>query len=237
MCGRYATTRTSASLERDFEASVSDLFTPPAPDYNMAPTKEAPLVIGRRSVESDRVTTELVTARWGLVPSWAKEPEIGVRMINARSETVAEKPSFRSAFARRRALVPADGYYEWREPKTPGIGKKMPKQPFYFTDPDVDGLAFAGLYEFYRQADDSWLLTFTILTTQASGSDGVVHDRAPLLVEPDLQSDWLDPNPAPELLAQLVPAIVGRLTAWPVSRDVNNVRNNGPELVQAVVVE
>jgi putative SOS response-associated peptidase YedK len=174
------------------------------------------------------------------VPSWAKDRSIGNRMINARSETVAEKPAFRSAFARRRAIVPADGYYEWYA----GEGPKAPKQPFYITaagDGDArDVLALAGLYEFWRPSrDEPWLLTFTILTTSAEGADGLLHDRAPLLVRPEVRDTWLAPiaRPAGELLDLLVPATPGRLEAWPVSTQVNNVRHNGPELVEPLPAE
>ncbi|WP_317698680.1 SOS response-associated peptidase [Aeromicrobium sp. REDSEA-S32_B7] len=153
MCGRYATTRTSAELDDAFAAGLGDGVELPAPDWNVAPTKQAPLVVGRRRDDADEAAPprrELHAATWGLVPSWAKDRSIGNRMINARSETVAEKPAFRSAFARRRAIVPADGYYEWYA----GEGPKAPKQPFYITaagDGDArDVLALAGLYEFWR---------------------------------------------------------------------------------------
>src|SRR5688500_7890800 len=146
MCGRYATTQTPASLNDEFGAKIADSFVELEPDYNMAPTKLAPLVIARSSDEG-RPTRELLTAKWGLVPSWAKDPKIGNRMINARSETVAEKPAFKKAFGKRRAIVPADGYYEWY--KTEGDpeadARKTPKQPFYITPKDRSVLAMAGL--------------------------------------------------------------------------------------------
>ncbi|MFI5425494.1 SOS response-associated peptidase [Aeromicrobium sp. UC242_57] len=113
MCGRYATTQTAATLNQAFEVDLARATVELEPDYNVAPTKLAPVVIGRRSDDGPAVQRELLTARWGLIPSWAKDPSIGSRMINARTETVAEKPSFKNAFAKRRALVPADGYYEW----------------------------------------------------------------------------------------------------------------------------
>ncbi len=243
MCGRYATTRTSAELDDAFAAGLGDGVELPAPDWNVAPTKQAPLVVGRRRDDADEAAPprrELHAATWGLVPSWAKDRSIGNRMINARSETVAEKPAFRSAFARRRAIVPADGYYEWYA----GEGPKAPKQPFYITaagDGDArDVLGLAGLYEFWRPSrDEPWLLTFTILTTSAEGADGLLHDRAPLLVRPEVRDAWLAPvaRPADELLDLLVPATPGRLEAWPVSTQVNNVRHNGPELVEPLPAE
>ncbi len=241
MCGRYATTRTASDLEDAFAARLADGAAVPEPDWNVAPTKQAPLVVGRAPEGADdpqaQPRRELLPATWGLVPSWAKDRSIGNRMINARSETVAEKPAYRRAFARRRAVVPVDGYYEWYA----GQGPKGPKQPFYITargdGPAAarDVLGLAGLYEFWRASEsDPWLVTFTILTTSAEGDDGILHDRAPLLVEPEVRDAWLAPaeRPAAELLDLLVPATPGRLDAWPVSTQVNNVRHNGPELVE-----
>ena len=246
MCGRYATTRTSAELDDAFSASLADGATLPEADWNVAPTKQAPLVIGSVPDGADARDPELVpdrellAATWGLVPSWAKDRSIGNRMINARSETVAEKPSFRRAFAKRRAVVPADGYYEWYA----GQGPKGPKQPFFIASQESDGtrdvLGLAGLYEFWRASDDDdWLITFTILTTSAEGADGMIHDRAPLLVAPEVRDAWLAPRarPADELLGLLVPATPGVLEAWPVSTEVNNVRHNGPRLVEPIAPE
>lgn len=239
MCGRYATTQTSASLNDAFGVELANSFVELEPDYNMAPTKEAPLVITRSTDDGEH--REALTATWGLVPSWAKDRKIGNRMINARSETVAEKPAFKKAFARRRAIVPADGYYEWYAGGEPALkGSKQPKQPFFITPKDRSVLAMAGLYEFWKESDDAdWLITFTILTTSATDDLGHLHDRMPLLVQPEDLDAWLDPAPHPtdELLGLLVPAAPGLLDAWPVSKAVNNVRNNGPELVQPIPLE
>lgn len=233
MCGRYATSRTPATLQDDFEADLGDLFTDSGADYNLAPTKPAPLVVGR--TRDDTVRRELVTAKWGLVPSWAKDPSIGNRLINARSETVAEKPSFRTAFAKRRAIVPADGFYEWYQPEAPEGGRRPPKQPFFMSA--EGGLGLAGLYEFWKDPQGEWLLTYTILTTSAEGEDGRIHDRAPLIVEPDHVEQWLAPEPWSDALDHLVPATPGTLSAWPVSTEVNHVRNNGPHLVEPLPVD
>jgi putative SOS response-associated peptidase YedK len=244
MCGRYATTQTPASLNDAFGAGLADSFVELEADFNMAPTKLAPVVIARPS-DDGPPTRELLTAKWGLVPSWAKDPSIGNRMINARSETVAEKPAFKKAFGKRRAIVPADGYYEWyageADPAATGT-KKAPKQPFYITPKDRSVLAMAGLYEFWRPDHDDeadWLITFTILTTTAADDLGHLHDRMPLMLAPDDVGAWLDPapHPADQLLGLLVPAAPGRLDAWPVSTAVNNHRNNGPELIEPLPPE
>ncbi len=233
MCGRYATSRTSAALLNDFEARLGELFEDTGADYNVAPTKRAPIIVGRNT-DGD-FHRELVTAKWGLVPSWAKDASIGNRLINARSETVAQKPSFRSAFAKRRAIIPVDGYYEWYQP-VGAEGEKAPaKQPFFLSDPA--GLALAGLYEFWKDPAEQWLLTFTILTTSAEGADSMIHDRAPLLVSAEQTDRWLAAEPWPTALTELRAATPGVVTAWPVSTAVNNVRNNGPQLVEPLAAE
>lgn len=234
MCGRYATTQTAASLSQKFEIDLANSFAELEADYNMAPTKLAPLVIGRREGESAPARRELLAARWGLIPSWAKDPSIGSRMINARSETVAEKPAFAKAFAARRALVPADGYYEWYAGEAREGEKKPAKQPFYITPKDGSVMAMAGLYEFWKdRAADAWVISYTILTTTAEDDLGHVHERMPLFLEPEAFDTWLDPSPprTEELLGLLIPAAPGLLDAFPVSLAVNNVRNNGPELI------
>src|SRR5215207_3940769 len=237
MCGRYATTQTSASLNQAFEVDLANSFVELEADYNMAPTKLAPVIIGRTPEEpsaDERPQRELLTARWGLIPSWAKDPSIGNRLINARSETAAEKPAFKKAFAKRRALVPADGYYEWYAAEG---GKK---QPFYITPKDGSVLAMAGLYEFWKDKDsDEWVISYTILTTTAEDGLGHLHDRMPLFVEPNGYDAWLDPSPHPtdQLLELLIPAAPSRLDAVAVSTAVNNVRNNGPELIEPLPPE
>ena len=240
MCGRYATTQTSASLNSAFEVDLANSFVELEADYNMAPTKLAPLLIGRAPEEStDRPVRELLTARWGLIPSWAKDPSIGNRMINARSETAAEKPAFKKAFGKRRGLIPADGYFEWYAGETTE-GAKPKKQPFYVTPKDGSILAMAGLYEFWKDREaDEWVISYTILTTTAEDDLGHVHDRMPLFIEPDGYDAWLDPAPHPTeaLLELLIPAAPGRLDAFPVSNAVNNVRNNGPELIVPLPAE
>lgn len=238
MCGRYATSRTPSDLARDFEARLGDTVAGLEADYNVAPTDTAPIVLARVDADDGTTWREVVAARWGLVPSWAKDRSIGSRMINARSETVAEKPAFRKAFATRRAVVPADGYFEWYAGQEGG-SSKQPKQPFFITDPDRSGLGLAGLYEFWRSAPEAeWLLTFTVLTTSAEDAEGRIHDRAPLLVPPAAMDEWLAPRALDggHWRDLLLPATPGRLVAYPVDRAVGNVRNNGPHLVEPVAL-
>lgn len=244
MCGRYATSRTSADLAQAFEAGLVDSAGVIEANFNVAPTTSAPLVIARLDDPDDpdsALQRELGTARWGLVPSWAKDVSIGSRMINARVETVHEKPSFRRAFATRRAIVPADGYFEWYQPPE-ADGTKPPKQPFYLSAVDGSVLGLAGLYEWWRPRDEPdapWIISFTILTTAAEGEDGRLHDRAPLLVPAEAMDHWLRPAAAPagDLVDLLIPATPGHLQAWPVSTAVNSVRNNGPALIEPIAAE
>ncbi len=228
----------------EFEVEAVEVPEPLPADYNVAPTKPVYAVLDRppRDGQPDhaRPQRQLRTLRWGLVPFWAKDPGIGSRLINARMETVHEKPAFRQAFARRRCLLPADGYYEWYPTEVRGRNGKPVKQPFFIRPDDGGVLAMAGLYEIWRdptrddQDPQRFTWTCTVLTTSAEDSVGHLHDRMPLLVEPDRYSAWLDPDPAPveDLVELLVPAAPGRLEAYPVATTVNNVRNNGPELLE-----
>ena len=184
------------------------------------------------------VTRQLRVLRWGLVPYWAKDPSLGSKLINARAETVAVKPAFRRAFAQRRCLLPADGYYEWQT--AAGLGGRVRKQPFFMYPRDGGVLAMAGLYELWRVPDrpaddpDAWLWTATIITTQATDDFGHLHDRMPMVVERGDWAQWLDPaRTGPDDLSDLmVPAASAGLDIRPVSPAVNNVRNNGPGLIE-----
>jgi putative SOS response-associated peptidase YedK len=251
MCGRYASSRRPEDLAEEFEidrAEVAETVSEPiAPDFNVAPTKEVYAVLTRppsSDAAADTARRQLRVLRWGLVPFWAKDPAIGNRMINARMETITEKPAFRHAFAKRRCLLPADGYYEWYPTEQRSKAGKPVKQPFYIRPKDGSVMAMAGLYEIWRdptRSEDDPLRfrwTCTVLTTTAEDSVGHIHDRMPLLVEPDRFAAWLDPaRTDPDGLRELlVPAAPGRLEAYPVSTQVNNVRNNGPELVEPLAL-
>jgi len=229
-------------LSEVFEVDRVDVREDLRPAYNVAPTDPVPAVVTRppRGERDAPPVRQLVVLRWGLVPSWAKDPSVGNRMINARMETVADKPSYRKAFARRRCLLPADGFYEWYETEQRTAKGKPVKQPFFIHSRDGGPLAMAGLYEIWRDPDrddddpEAFRWTSTVITTRAEDDVGRIHDRTPLLVERERWADWLDPEPrdAGDLLGLLVPAAPGRLDAYPVSTEVNNVRNDGPHLVE-----
>jgi putative SOS response-associated peptidase YedK len=253
MCGRYASSRRPEDLAEEFEidqAKVTETVTEPlAPDFNVAPTKEVYAVLTRPPKEEASQESlgerQLRVLRWGLVPFWAKDPAIGSKMINARMETVDQKPAFRRAFAKRRCLVPADGYFEWYPTEQHTLAGKPVKQPFFIHPTDGSVLAMAGLYEIWRdptREDDDpqrFRWTCTVLTTSAEDSLGHIHDRMPLLVEPARYADWLDPSRSDpdDLRSLLMPAAPGRLEAYPVSTLVNSVRNNGPELLDPLPLD
>lgn len=208
MCGRYSASYPPDLTAETYAATVAD--EPPPPSWNVAPTDPVSVVVQRE-------TRQLRTVRWGLVPSWAPDPRGAARMINARAETVGTKPAFRAALAKRRCLVPADGWYEWRA-----------KQPFFIHG---DGpLAFAGLYEFWRDpATEKWLATCAIVTTAAAPSLRDLHDRMPVVLAPDEWDEWLGPSVEPPL--DLLRPREG-FASYAVSQAVNNVRNNGAALLQ-----
>ncbi len=250
MCGRYASSRQPEDLVEEFEIRSPDLPNL-EPDFNVAPTKEVYAVVERPpsgakdSPEESEPERQLRVLTWGLVPFWAKDPAVGNRMINARMETVAEKPAYRRAFEKRRAILPADGYYEWYPTQELTMAGKPRKQPYFIRPADGGVLAMAGLYEIWRDPtkdeDDPtrFRWTCTVLTTSAEDSLGHIHDRMPLMLSPERYEEWLDPrkNGKDDLLALLEPAAPGRLEAFPVSTLVSNVRNNGPELVEPLPLE
>jgi putative SOS response-associated peptidase YedK len=187
------------------------------------------------------VVRRLRPLTWGLVPSWSKERTGGARMINARAESLLEKPAYRKAALARRCLVPADGWYEWQVSPTETDQKGKPrKQPFFMRPADGGGLAFAGIYEFWRDAarhaDDpqAWLVTFAIITTAAEPDLERIHDRMPLVLPRDRWADWLDPtlSDADDVRALIAAPEPGRFAALPVSTRVNSVRNDGPDLLE-----
>ncbi|MGH8777219.1 MAG: SOS response-associated peptidase [Jiangellaceae bacterium] len=237
MCGRYAVSHSADELAEEFGVDRIEVRERLEPDWNVAPTKDVFAVLTRRRRSEPEAAPErrLTVLRWGLIPSWAKDPSMGSRLINARVESAPEKPAFRRAFALRRCLLPADGFYEW-------YGEtKGKKQPFFIRPRDGGVMAMAGLYEIWRDPavpddDDpaAFRWTSVVLTTTAEDDIGQIHDRAPMIVQPDDWAAWLDPrtDDVDALRRLLVPAAPGLLEAYPVSTEVNKVGNNGPELVE-----
>ncbi len=222
MCGRFTLKTPQNVLLQQF---LLDAVPDWSPRYNIAPTQ--PLLCVRHAPSSDE--REAVKLHWGLVPSWADDPKIGNRMINARADGVAEKPSFRAAFKRRRCLVLADGYYEWKRE-----GKA--KQPYYFRRRDERPFAFAGLWEVWSKGAGPPLESVTIITTDANELTTPIHDRMPVILDAADYDTWLDVEHSDkdQLQALLAPHDSPEMTVDPVSTHVNNVRNDDPKCVEAV---
>ncbi|GAA3618153.1 SOS response-associated peptidase [Kineosporia mesophila] len=265
MCGRYASSRGHEELVVEFEVEEDHLDDPRAVEakYNIAPTDTVPVVMERMEKpapdESDvdalvtaalandaqhdaRAVRQLRPLRWGLVPSWSKDASGGARMINARLETLLDKPAFKKAALSRRCLVPADGWYEWQVSPTEKDAKGKPrKQPFFMSPADGSpGLALAGIYEFWRDraADPdgpvAWLVTFAVITTAAEPGLDTIHDRMPLVLPKDRWAAWLDPGvkAAADVHNLTIDLPAGRFSALPITTRVNSVRNDGPALLE-----
>lgn len=227
MCGRFALMTPTEMLVKLFDVpeTAVESLPPSIPRYNIAPTQ--PVVAIRLDENGER---DLTFFHWGLIPSWSKDIQMGSRMINARSETVTEKPSFRNAFKRRRCLIPADGFYEWQK-------QADGKQPM-FIRPSEGGerpFALAGLWEFWSDPDGGTIQSCTILTTTPNELMASIHNRMPVIVEPEDFDLWLNPEPDPEQgLHLLRPYPAEKMVAYPVSTVVNNPRNDVPECVQPI---
>ncbi len=234
MCGRFTSSTQLSLLAERFRAQPAGVEGH-QPSWNVAPASDILVVVA--SSDGARQLREL---RWGLVPRWAKDPKVGNRMINLRAETVREKKSWQNSLARRRCIIPIDGFYEWQDQ-----GKGRRKQPFYLTARDGKPLALAGLWADWRdpsaaggehgdEATDEALWTCTILTTTANQLMGSVHHRMPVILPPEAWDAWLDPDnhDVEQLAALLVPAPEELLALWPVDSAVGNVRNNRPELLR-----
>lgn len=261
MCGRYVIARAAGDLMADVDAAPGEPFQGEDLDelranWNVAPTTEVPIVLER--LDDGQVLRELHVARWGLVPSWAKEISVGARMFNARSETAAEKPSFRAAVKKRRCAIPANGYYEWRKRLGPdgkpakGTKDAPAKQPYFIHPPsESENIWFAGLYEWWQDPQGQWILSCSILTAESPDPESdnktlaelaAIHDRIPVAMDRDALDAWLDPSAEDKDGAQ---ALIERVVAqhetvaatWelrPVGQAVGSVRNNSPELVEPV---
>ena len=231
MCGRYAAAKDTDGLVEQF-AIEEVVESAPRANYNVAPTAMVPMVI--RSADDGR--RQLRQARWGLVPPWSKDLKLGSRMINARWESLSDKPAFRVPFIRRRAILPADGYFEWL--RMAASGAKPVKQPYFIHAASGESLAMAGLFDFWRPAPDAVaVVSATVITTAATGPLAQLHDRMPLLLPASLFQQWLDRDAPfdPGLLGEGTMGTI-RLAAHPVGLTVNAVVNNGPQLIDPVVV-
>jgi putative SOS response-associated peptidase YedK len=220
MCGRFTLATTTADeLRQRFPLGES---VEVEQRFNVAPGDQVVTVGVREGVATGRML------RWGLVPPWARDPSIGYRMINARAETVAEKPAFRTSFARRRCLIAADGFYEWQR-------QGRAKQPFHITREDGRPFAFAGLWTGWKDPsiedeEQAWLRTCTIVTTTANEKITDIHPRMPVILDPADEETWIDPETPVERLQQLLhPLAAAQTHARAVSRAVNNARYDGPE--------
>lgn len=222
MCGRFTLTLEGGYLQA--ELNLGGLPADWRPRYNIAPSQ--PVAVVR---EAQRREVEWM--RWGLVPAWAEDPQIGYRLINARAETVTEKPSFRQAFAKRRCLVLADGFYEWQR----ATGQRGPSLPYYFRLEDGKPFAFAGLWEHWRSKSSSEeIVSCTIITTQANERVAPVHPRMPVILTGEALWQWLDNRPPQELQAMLKPLPAEEMVAYPVSRRVNDANFDAPEVILPV---
>jgi putative SOS response-associated peptidase YedK len=243
VCGRYTSTTSIDVLAETF--GVDEVRTEALPPrYNVAPTQPILAVATRRRKTGDmpggvgKAARALGTFRWGLVPSWAKDPSVGSRMINARAEGIADKPAYRKALLARRCLIPADAFYEWQARPPGPDGKKRSKLPWAIRRRDGNPMAFAGLWEVWRPADadpaEAPLRSATIVTTAANAALSAIHDRMPVVLGPDSWSTWLDPDLDDRATIErlLVPAPDEWFEAFPVSTRVNKVDQDGPELLE-----
>ncbi len=219
MCGRYTQTAPAEQLRELFQFESDFELTP---RYNIAPSQEVPVV---RTNEDGSRTLGMI--RWGLIPSWAKDGKIGYRTINARGETVAEKPSFRSAFKRRRCLIVADGFYEWKK-------KGKVKQPYYIHLKGKKPFAFAGLWECWEKGSEGPVESCTIVTTEANDLLKELHERMPVILSPADYALWLDPKTeGKEAIHPLIrPYFQGEMAFYPVSTRVNSPKNNDPACIE-----
>lgn len=227
MCGRFAQYTGLETLEKTFDIDV--VACDPAPDYNIAPSREILTIIEH---EGKRRLGKL---EWGLLPFWAKSPSKARRPINARTETAHEKPTFRKGFRSRRCLIPADGFYEWRKTADGA------KQPFFIQPSSISPFAFAGIWDVWKGSGNSEnpIYSCAILTTASAGALGKIHDRMPVILNPDSHSPWLDPTleDVEGLRKILAEGVVKDFSIYPVSRKVNSVKNNGEDLIQRVSSE
>ncbi len=220
MCGRFTLSQPINAIASAFNIAQ---IPPLEPRYNIAPTQLIPSILSAPGGEK-----QLQMLRWGLIPSWAKDAKIGAKLINARAETVSEKPSFKAAFKRRRCLIIADGFYEWQR-------QEKKKQPYYFRLQNAQLFAFAGLWEQWKSPDEDIINSCTILTTEANDLLRPIHDRMPVILESKNYGLWLDSETQQPQLQQLLrPYQADLMTSRTVSTKVNNPKNNTPECINSL---
>ncbi|MFB2935990.1 SOS response-associated peptidase [Aerosakkonemataceae cyanobacterium BLCC-F154] len=218
MCGRYSFTQLAETIADKFQVKE---VSPLSPRYNIAPTQQVATIF----VNSETLERQFKMLRWGLIPSWAKDAKMGAKLINARAETVAEKPAFRASFKKRRCLILADGFYEWHTEN----GKK---QPFYFRLENGEPFAFAGLWSHWEKGEGEPVETCTIITTEANELMSSIHDRMPVIIDSQDYEKWLDPERGKTELLQPYPS--EKMIFYPVSTEVNNPKNDRPECIQPI---
>jgi putative SOS response-associated peptidase YedK len=219
MCGRFTITLEAADLQQDL--GITDMPSDWQPRFNVAPTQPVAAVL-------DANTRKAEWLRWGLIPSWAKDPTIASSLINARSETVAEKPSFRQAFNRRRCLILADGFYEWKR----SANQKGPSQPYYFQRIDKKAFVFAGLWETWKPPEGEPIRTCTIITCAANEIVSPVHERMPVMLSGESMWNWIEFSSPDALKGILLPYPPDWMKAFPISRLVNNANKESPDMVK-----
>ncbi|PSB28884.1 SOS response-associated peptidase [Chlorogloea sp. CCALA 695] len=220
MCGRFTLSQPTDAIASAFNIAQ---IPPLEPRYNIAPTQLIPSILSAPGGEK-----QLQMLRWGLIPSWAKDAKIGAKLINARAETVSEKPSFKAAFKRRRCLIVADGFYEWQR-------QEKQKQPYYFRLQNSQLFAFAGLWEQWKSPDEDIINSCTVLTTEANDLLRPIHDRMPVILESKDYELWLDSEAQQPQLQQLLrPYQAALMTSYTVSTKVNNPKNNTPECINSL---
>jgi len=217
MCGRYVFTSPAEAIQAMFKFGLPLNYPP---NYNVAPTHEMPIL--RRAKDGGG---EMFKARWGLIPHWAKDTKVAYSTINARSETAASKPAFRDSFKRKRALIPADAFYEWKRD-----GKD--KQPHLIRMKGGGPFTLAGLWSTWRSPEDEEITSFTIMTTEPNGFMAEIHNRMPVILGEEARSRWLDTDEDPTSVLRPCPS--EWLEAYPVDRRVGNVRNNDAELIEPI---
>lgn len=215
MCGRFQLSVKGKQISERFNVEVFDEFY--KPNYNSAPSQKLPVI-------TNAEPGKLSYFKWGLVPFWAKDPRIGYRMINTRAETILEKPSFTNAFKKRRCLVPANGFYEWKKDKD--------KRPYRIFLKSVEIFSMAGIWETWKDAEGKKLQTFSIITTEPNTLMSKIHNRMPVILKPEFEKEWIGNDNVEQLIDMLKPYDSNDMDAYPISKKVNSPANNSEEIIR-----